>query len=148
MVTTAWSGMTKHWQDFQFPFSRNCQIVLLDEIKSSCVVKYFNSSYLSPCGSWSRPVQYLIWSIRDPSLNVPCVASTSIYVGGWCKDGSCLKADWRISYSHLSHEFMKFSWFSARRNDNDLSGTSFVILRLRKVGNLNHFKGHYLQNCH
>ncbi len=33
---TALSGMTKHWQDFQFPFSRNCQIVLLDEIKSSC----------------------------------------------------------------------------------------------------------------
>ena len=46
-----------------------------------------------------------------------------------------------------SLEFMKISWFSATQNDNDLSSTRFIVLRLRKVGNLEHFKGHYLLNC-
>ena len=32
IMATVWPGMTKRWKDFQFPFSKYCQIVLLDEI--------------------------------------------------------------------------------------------------------------------
>lgn len=118
IMVSAWSGMTKLWQDFQFPFSRNCQIVLLDEIKSSCAVKYFNSSYLSPCGSWSRPVQYLIWSIRDPSLNVSCVIHFYLYcrlvqslmLSGWLRDLLWASKPWIYEVFMIFSE-AKWQWF-------------------------------------
>ena len=52
---------------------------------------------------------------------------------------------WSESYWQLwiYEDFM----ISATQNDNDLSSTRFIVLRLRKVGNLEHFKGHYLLNC-